>query len=445
MNILITGHHSLGNRGCEAILRSTVASVRTRFPKAQFWVPSSNPQADGQQWTEAADCGVSFVETPRSSLFLRAWARACRWAPFIVSAPWPTVEPPASWNALLPDVDLMMVIGGDNYTLDYGLESLALHVGLSTWAMKHSRPVVLWGASVGPFDGPSAYGRAIRTSMARHLGQMHGISARESLTASHLQSMFSAGSATVDGAFAPPLMQVTDPAFNLLPQPENLAPYWPRGTAPVLGLNISPHVVSDGGGERAAGSADRRLDIDVMAQFIRQRCSLGEYRVVCIPHVSARNGSGSAPHAISPSWDDDVLMDALMERLQDVPGVTRLPAWDAPRLKYAIAQCDLFMGARTHSVIAALSSGVPTVAIAYSMKAHGIHRDLFGHERGVLDQAQLSAQSLNDALDQLAQRSTEERAFLMTKLPHWRAQALQAVDMLPEPNPALEVPKPRDI
>lgn len=435
MNILITGHHSLGNRGCEAILRSTVSTVRSRFPSARFWVPSSNPQADGQQWPDAADSGVGFIEAPQSNRFLRAWARSCRLAPFMAAAPWPQFGPPTSWRRLITEIDLTLSIGGDNYTMDYGLESLGLHVGLSAWSIQQARPVVLWGASVGPFDDATPYRRSIRKSMVQHLRRLHGISVRESLTARHLQSLLGdrrSGDALPAG---PTLVQVADPAFNLRAQAVDLEPHWPKGSAPVLGVNISPLVLAGHGRPEGADANDGPLDLDGLAHFIRQRCASGGYRVVLIPHVSSRNGNGHCIHSIAPQSDDDVLLDRLMERLQGVQGLGRIPVWDAPRIKYAISQCDFFIGARTHSVIAALSSLVPTVALAYSMKAHGIHLDLFGHEQGVVPSGQLSLNTLNHALDQLVQRSSVEREHLLTQIPIWRAKALQAIDLLPEPNP----------
>ena len=53
---------------------------------------------------------------------------------------------------------------------------------------------------------------------------------------------------------------------------------------------------------------------------------------------------------------------------------------DAPahELKGYISKCSFFVGARTHSTIAAYSSGVPTLVIGYSVKSRGIATDLFG-------------------------------------------------------------------
>ena len=52
----------------------------------------------------------------------------------------------------------------------------------------------------------------------------------------------------------------------------------------------------------------------------------------------------------------------------------------APELKWVISKCRYFIGARTHAVIAAYSTGVPAIALGYSIKSKGIARDLFGSD-----------------------------------------------------------------
>ena len=54
---------------------------------------------------------------------------------------------------------------------------------------------------------------------------------------------------------------------------------------------------------------------------------------------------------------------------------------NAPQLKWVISNCKMFIGARTHSTIAAYSTCVPTLVIGYSVKARGIAKDLFGTDK----------------------------------------------------------------
>src|SRR5690606_34010358 len=47
-------------------------------------------------------------------------------------------------------------------------------------------------------------------------------------------------------------------------------------------------------------------------------------------------------------------------------------------------QCDLFVGSRMHSCIAALSQGIPCVGVAYSMKFRGVFESV-GMEDWIVD------------------------------------------------------------
>ena len=52
------------------------------------------------------------------------------------------------------------------------------------------------------------------------------------------------------------------------------------------------------------------------------------------------------------------------------------PDLDASEVKWCISKLDWFVGSRMHATIAALSSGVPCAAIAYSRKFRGVFATL---------------------------------------------------------------------
>ena len=58
---------------------------------------------------------------------------------------------------------------------------------------------------------------------------------------------------------------------------------------------------------------------------------------------------------------------------KEFPGVVEAPRFQSPsEAKSYIAGLDFFMGARMHACIAAFSSGVPVVPMAYSRKFAGL-------------------------------------------------------------------------
>src|SRR5690606_24264463 len=107
--------------------------------------------------------------------------------------------------------------------------------------------------------------------------------------------------------------------------------------------------------------------------------------------------------------------------------ITMIPrTFNAAQIKAVISRLRFFIGARTHSTIAALSSGVPTISIAYSVKARGINRDIFGDEWMVVPTPQLSCASLTTAFDQLVEREEEVRARLNVAIQKLQERGISA-------------------
>jgi colanic acid/amylovoran biosynthesis protein len=74
--------------------------------------------------------------------------------------------------------------------------------------------------------------------------------------------------------------------------------------------------------------------------------------------------------------------------------------YSARDLKGIISRCDLFIGARMHSIIAAISMCVPSVAIKYSHKTFGT-MELVGLERYVCDFRTMTYEELTSKIDDI--------------------------------------------
>ncbi len=144
------------------------------------------------------------------------------------------------------------------------------------------------------------------------------------------------------------------------------------------------------------------------------RTALG---IILIPHVDSTDGG--------PANSDYLYMQTLLKRA-NLPAarISLAPRnLNAAQLKYLIGRCRYFIGARTHATIAALSSGVPTCSLAYSVKARGLNRDLFGDERYVQGTHTLTKASLWMHLDQLRSNDGDIRTVLLSRMPEWRMRA----------------------
>ena len=98
----------------------------------------------------------------------------------------------------------------------------------------------------------------------------------------------------------------------------------------------------------------------------------------------------------------------------------------ADQTKYVIGLCDVFVGARMHACIAALSQGIPAIGIAYSRKFAGVF-ETFGVEALVFDTALGSVDDLLTLVDMAVDRNAGLRTTTARKAQEARVQLL---DML---------------
>src|SRR5574343_1089113 len=58
----LSGQNNFGNRGCEALVRSTLELLKSEFGEVEVLVPSYRPDLDAKQWPDAEKNGCRFVQ-----------------------------------------------------------------------------------------------------------------------------------------------------------------------------------------------------------------------------------------------------------------------------------------------------------------------------------------------------------------------------------------------
>ncbi|MDV4343092.1 polysaccharide pyruvyl transferase family protein [Methanoculleus sp. YWC-01] len=389
------------NRGCEAIVRGTTKILRKHFRDPHFLCLNhiESEEQYQQQCLQEMDEAITHLHSYRPSK--RKIAQNF-WKPSHLGYVYDYFRRPEAlkyriYKQTLPYLDnavAVLSVGGDNYSLDYGIPTL--FTGLDDIVLEKKKPLAIWGASVGPFDTMPDYERY----MSHHLREVPGIFARESVTIGYLKSI----------GVTENVYPVADPAFLMDPvKPEGIEDVLPIDEE-AIGLNLSPLMAKYvSGGDIDAWTTLTASIIESVAKKIG-------VPVYLIPHVT------------NPGSNDHEFMQRALSLIKDRNGNITLvpPEYNAAETKWIISRMALFAGARTHSTIAALSSGIPTLSFAYSIKAQGINRDIFGHTDYCMEPTDLGAEAVVSRVTSILDESATIRNDLAARIPGVQRAALSA-------------------
>ena len=158
-----------------------------------------------------------------------------------------------------------------------------------------------------------------------------------------------------------------------------------------------------------------------IVRFIRNVINNTEMNIVLIPHVY---------------WNEENDVKLLKKIKQEFPDEKRVlvveKKYTSSQLKFLISQCRFFIGSRTHSVIAAYSSGVPTLALGYSIKSKGIAQDIFGeYDPYVFDSKKLSCyENFYNKFESIIENENKIKYILREKNTEFTDQLKSQIELL---------------
>lgn len=133
----------------------------------------------------------------------------------------------------------------------------------------------------------------------------------------------------------------------------------------LVGINISG-LLSMGGYTRNNMFSFKTDYNELIREIITMFLEKENVNVLIIPHVFGdRENLESDVHAGLSFYEEH--KGKYQDKLFNIEDTL-----DQNEIKYVIGMCDFFIGSRMHACIAALSQGIPTAAIAYSDKFHGV-------------------------------------------------------------------------
>jgi polysaccharide pyruvyl transferase WcaK-like protein len=302
------------------------------------------------------------------------------------------------------DADVVLNTGGDVLTEDYGFPFS--HFVNLLFAILLDKPVVICAESIGPFKG-----RWTRFIAKFVFNRTKLITLREERSLKHLQAI---------GVNKPPIYVTADVAFILEPAPslrikEILAKEGIDEYRPLIGISVSK-IISNYGFPELKSREDKYNEyVKLMSKVIDYLVDTLNVTIVFVPHVIGP-GEGN---------DDRSVADDICKLIKNKDKIVSIKEEYTPEeLKGIIGQCDLFIGARMHATIASTSMLVPTVAIAYSDKTHGIMGKMLGYEKYVLDVKDLSYDMLISKIDDAWENRDVIKKDLEIKIPEIKEKAM---------------------
>ena len=391
---ILAGNGPYDNRGCEAIVRGTTKILRNYFQDPLFLCVSALKKSELERQLKIEnDPGIIHKKMNidkyfgKKSLLQRIIFKFDKRKKKYLLC-----------EEMLPylnDSVAVLSVGGDNYSLDYGIPRL--FTDLDDVVLEKKKPLILWGASVGPFDKLPEYERY----MCDHLRTITGIFARESVTVDYLSKK----------GITDNVNQVADPAFLMdpvKPQEDSKSLTIEDGA---IGINLSPLMAN------YVTGGDIPQWEQIAANLISTIAKETSRPIYLIPHVTI------------PASNDFAFLEKVLN-LTDTqinPEIHLISTdYNAAETKWIISQMTLFAGARTHSTIAALSSYIPTLSFAYSIKAKGINRDIFGHENYCLSPDQLTPEVVTTRIESMLTSQDLIKMELEEKIPLIQKKAMNA-------------------
>ena len=379
-NIFIFGTQNLASKGVHAMSISTMMILRRFIPDARFTIVSSYPKIEHELY-DHYNFNLRVVRSKESK-----WGKIYVMLKEYVKA------------------DMIVDLEADGFSDEASFVTSIEHSVAILAATFMRKPILLFPASIGPFNT-----KFTRFLARFSLNRVKVVVAREEITKKYLQEI---------GVRESLIYLTLDTAF-ILPE----APYdrvkeifskegIDKGGKTLIGMNISQLLSY----KSKKGEAKHDY-ITLMAQIADYLAINLNAMVIFIPHsIYLKEAVEIKGETKRIGGDDITAVKEAFKRVKNKDKIIPIVNdYTVAELKGIIGQCDLFIGARMHANIAAISIGVPTVAIAYSHKAPGI-MSMVGLKDYVCDFRTMDFEELTSMINMMWSNREELRKNLISKV-----------------------------
>lgn len=391
-----------GNLGVQALSLSVIAGIRRRLPDTGICVFGSKPGVHreqvriGEDLIEVWNVGASLSRNPLKPGNLHRESIGVQ----LLGHRWPG----AVTRMLTASRLAMDITGGDSFTTLYGDRRYEYVNMPKRLTLRLGVPLVLMPQTYGPFDDHR------RPEVIQFLRSASMVWARDERSRSIADQLMGSPQTRISCDVAFTLPARIDPALAI-----------ERGTGAVIGVNVSG-LLGNESDDTVRAAYGFRVSYFETVRLLLQRLLEADASalVYLVPHVVVPR-----EHPENDAKACERVLSSLPSELRSRVRVTPEPA-DAGAAKGMIAGFDFFIGTRMHACIAALSSGVPAGAIAYSDKTRGVFETVGLGEQVADPRSTDKPEEIVDRLLLAFGRRDAARATLVSRLP----EAVESVNRM---------------
>jgi polysaccharide pyruvyl transferase WcaK-like protein len=319
-------------------------------------------------------------------------------------------------NGTLQEIDsgdlFFSIAGGDSFSDIYGIKRF-FYVSLpQVLVVLMNKRLIQLPQTYGPYK--SAYSRIVSRFI---LNRSERIMSRDRQGAEQIRHLIGKEKTSRKYSTAYDLGFVLEPLGLPVSDPRSSLTYERPPGVRLVGMNVSGLLYR--GGYTQDNMFGLKIEYkDMIDKAITYLVEEKNCMVLLVPHVF---GTGN-------NLESDIsACEEVHERhASSYPGRIFMPKgeYNQNTIKGVIGQCDLFIGARMHACIAAVSQGIPTLSIAYSGKFFGV-METVGCQSLVADARTIDFPGLKALIDRLFSEESHWRDLLSKKMPEVRESTMR--------------------
>jgi colanic acid/amylovoran biosynthesis protein len=406
--VLLTGTYCSYNKGDAAMELATAKAILKQIPESEVAISSPFPQYDEDFYAP-----IPVVWCSRRRLILATMK-------LLILLLWRGLKSSTGINlrVLVKNAelqhfltsDVIVDLSGDMLTEDYGVHVAYSHYLPLLMALAANKPFIICAQSIGPFKWTKFLARFL-------INRARAVTVRDPITRTYLAGIGIQESDTImtaDMAFL--LEPCTDERVDEIFNEENIC----LSNKKIIGISLSALVADKFNKFNAQGKVHNFED-SISGEIIKV-CKQYHLSPMFVAHVTGP--VREKDDRITCQQVANKVQQALQEDCQVLRG-----NYKPDELKGIIGRCFLFAGARMHANIAALSSGVPVLAISYSHKTPGIMQ-MFSQGDNVSEIEKIDSASFQDAIKNLIENHDSIASVLEEKLVHVKAASNNNIELV---------------